>query len=84
MIKHNLSPYVPEQAVLSTALKVRKKNEGHGENKLSHYGMCFILLEELIVLLVQADSVLTPELLRLVHRTPFQAARLEFRAILIK
>lgn len=62
--------------------KVRKMRDG--ENILSRYRTCFILLEELVILLVQADSVLTPELLRLVHRTPFQAAGLEFRAVLIK
>lgn len=43
-----------------------------------------ILLEELVILLVQADGVLTPELLRLVHRAPFQAAGLELRAVLIE
>ena len=58
--------------------------QGHGENKMSHYIIRFILLEELIVLLIQADGVLAPELLRLVHGAPFQAAGLEFRAVLIK
>lgn len=58
--------------------------EVRGEDKLSRYSACFILLEELVVLLVQADGVLMPKLLRLVHRTPFQAAGLEFRAVLIK
>lgn len=45
---------------------------------------CVILLQELVILLVQADGVLTPELLRFVHGTPFKAAGLEFRAVLIK
>lgn len=51
---------------------------------MSGYSIGFILLEELIVLLVQTDGVLAPELLRLVHRAPFQAAGLELRAVFIK
>lgn len=43
-----------------------------------------ILLEKLIILLIQANGVLTPELLWLVHGTPFQAARLEFRTVLVE
>jgi len=43
-----------------------------------------ISLEELVVLLVQADSVLPPELLRLVHRTPLETTRLELRAVLVE
>lgn len=37
-----------------------------------------VLLEELVILLVEANGVLAPELLRLVHGAPFQAAGLEF------
>lgn len=44
---------------------------------------CF-LLQQLVVLLVQANSVFPPELLRLVHWTPLQASRLQLRAVLIK
>lgn len=44
---------------------------------------CF-LLQELVVLLIQANSVFPPELLWLVHWTPLQAARLQLRAVLIK
>ena len=46
--------------------------------------MQITLLEELVVLLVQADSVLPPELLRLVHRAPLQTARLKLGAVLVK
>lgn len=52
--------------------------------KQSGLGAFFILLEELVILLVQADGVLAPELLGFVHRTPFKAAGLELRAVLIK
>lgn len=62
----------------------KKLLKGRRENKMPCYGKSFILLEELIVLLVQTDSILTPELFRLVHRAPFQAAGLELRAVLIK
>lgn len=43
-----------------------------------------ILLEKLIILLVQANGVLTPEFLWLVYGAPFQAARLELRTVLIE
>lgn len=54
------------------------------DRKIFYRCFLFFLLEELIVLLVQADRVLAPELLRLVHRAPFQAARLQLRAVFIK
>lgn len=43
-----------------------------------------VLLQQLIVLLIQANSVFSPELLRFVHWTPLQTARLQLRAVLIK
>lgn len=47
-------------------------------------GVILVLLEELVILLVEANGVLAPELLRLVHGAPFQAAGLEFGAVLVK
>lgn len=45
---------------------------------LAGEGVIFVLLEELVILLVETNGVLAPELLRLVHGAPFQAAGLEF------
>lgn len=56
-------------------------NEGKKRRRKTSDG---VLLEKLIILLIQANGVLTPELLWLVHGTPFQAARLEFRTVLIE
>lgn len=56
-----------------------KKKKGDGDRKQSgNNGERFILLEELVILLVQADGILAPKLLRFVHGTPLQAAGLEF------
>lgn len=40
--------------------------------------------QQFVVLLVQALSVLAPELCGLVHRRPFQAARLDLRGVLVE
>lgn len=58
--------------------------EGNGGKKEDVRSSAVILLEKLIILLIQANGILTPELLWLVHWTPFQAARLEFRTVLVK
>lgn len=44
---------------------------------------CF-LLQQLVVLLIQANCVFPPELLWFVHWTPLQTSRLQLRAVLIK
>lgn len=55
-----------------------------GAVKHTYTEMSFVLLEELVILLVEAHGVLAPELLRLVHGAPFQAAGLELGAVLVK
>lgn len=55
-----------------------RRQKGAGSRKR------FALLEELVILLVKADGVLAPKLLRLVHGAPLQAAGLELRAVLIE
>lgn len=63
----------------------KEKKKGDGDRKEpGNNGEGFILLEELVILLVKADGILAPELLRFVHGTPLQAAGLEFRAVLIE
>ena len=44
----------------------------------------FSVLEKLVVLLIQADGVLPPELLRLMHRAPLETSGLQLRAVLVK
>lgn len=63
----------------------KEKKKGDGDRKQTGNNReGFILLEELVILLVKADGVLAPKLLRFVHGTPLQAAGLEFRTVLIK
>lgn len=59
-------------------VKERVEETGTGNRK------DFVLLEELVILLIKADGVLAPKLLRLVHWAPLQAAGLELRAVLIE